>query len=120
MAASYLGIIMGNQIVRTGMRLLLIVTLVACVLFMGIHGVARPVEHPAEGHATLPPEQRLDINSASVEELLTIPGMTRTWAGRIVRFRPYHSRDDLVLRGVVTSQVYDRIKGCVIAHREKQ
>ncbi len=46
--------------------------------------------------------------------------MTRSWAGRIVRFRPYRTKLDLLDRGVVTSQVYDRIKDYVIAHREKQ
>jgi hypothetical protein len=51
---------------------------------------------------------------------MKVPGMTRTWAGRIVRFRPYRSKQDLVEHGVVTSQVYDRIKDYVIAHRDKQ
>jgi hypothetical protein len=37
-----------------------------------------------------------------------------------VRFRPYHTKLDLMERGVVTSQVYNRIKDYVIAHREKQ
>jgi len=67
-----------------------------------------------------PPEERIDINHASVDELLKVPGMTRSWAGRIVRFRPYHTKLDLVERGVVSSQVYDHIKDYVIAHREKQ
>lgn len=48
------------------------------------------------------------------------PGMTRSWAGRIVRFRPYHTQLDLLQRGVVTSQVYYRIKDYMIAHRDKQ
>ena len=47
-------------------------------------------------------------------------GPDAEWAERIVRFRPYHSKDDLLQRGVVTSQIYDRIKGYVIAHREKK
>jgi DNA uptake protein ComE-like DNA-binding protein len=67
-----------------------------------------------------PPEARIDINHASVDELLKAPGMTRSWAGRIVRFRPYRTKVDLLERGVVTSQVYDRIKDYVIAHREAQ
>jgi DNA uptake protein ComE-like DNA-binding protein len=67
-----------------------------------------------------PAEDRIDINHASVNELLKAPGMTRSWAGRIVRFRPYHTKQDLVERGVVTSQVYVRIKDYVIAHRDKQ
>jgi DNA uptake protein ComE-like DNA-binding protein len=73
----------------------------------------------AKTSATAPqPEARIDINHASVDELLKVPGMTRSWAGRIVRFRPYRTKQDLVEHGVVTSQVYDRIKDYVIAHRE--
>lgn len=67
-----------------------------------------------------PPEARLDINHAGIEELLKVPGMTRSWAGRIVRFRPYRTKLDLVEQGVVPSQVYDRIKDFIVAHREKQ
>ncbi len=64
-----------------------------------------------------PPEARVDINHATVAELLKVPGMTATWAGRIVRFRPYRTKQDLLDRGVVTSQVYDRTKDFIIAHR---
>jgi len=45
--------------------------------------------------------------------------MTRSWAGRIVRFRPYRTKQDLLDRGVVSSQVYDRIKDDIVAHRDK-
>jgi DNA uptake protein ComE-like DNA-binding protein len=55
-----------------------------------------------------------------VDELLKVPGMTRSWAGRIVRFRPYRTKQDLLERGVVTGQVYDRIKDYVIAHQKAQ
>jgi DNA uptake protein ComE-like DNA-binding protein len=68
--------------------------------------------------ATAPaPEARIDINHASADLLLKVPGMTPTWAGRIVRFRPYRTKQDLLDRGVVTSEVYERIKDYVIAHR---
>lgn len=66
------------------------------------------------------PEARIDVNHATVDELLKVQGMTRSWAGRIVRFRPYRTKQELLDRGVVTSQVYDRIKDYVIAHRDKQ
>jgi DNA uptake protein ComE-like DNA-binding protein len=55
--------------------------------------------------ATPPPEERVDINHASIEELLKLPGMTRSWAGRIVRFRPCRAKNDLLDRGVVPSEV---------------
>ena len=66
------------------------------------------------------PEARIDINHASVDELAKIPGMTPSWAGRIVRFRPYRTKLDLVDRGVLPGDVYDRIKDYVIARRDKE
>lgn len=75
----------------------------------------------AAGRRAMPPAtERVDINRASVAELLKIPGMTPSWAGRIVRFRPYHAKSDLLERGVLPSGVYDRIKDYVIAHRVKK
>jgi len=66
------------------------------------------------------PEDRIDINHASLPKLLKIPGMTESWAGRISRFRPYHSKLDLLEKGIVSGQVYDRIKDFIIAHRDSQ
>jgi DNA uptake protein ComE-like DNA-binding protein len=77
------------------------------------HGV------PGTSATAPPPEARADINHASVDELMKVPGMTRSWAGRIVRFRPYRTKQDLLENGIVTSEVYDRIKDFVIAHRDK-
>lgn len=74
---------------------------------------------PGTSSSAPAPEARTDINHASLNELLKVPGMTPSWAGRIVRFRPYHSKADLLERGVVSTAVYDRIKDYVIAHRDK-
>ncbi len=66
------------------------------------------------------PEQRVDINHAPVKELMRVPGMTQVWAARIIRFRPYRAKNDLLDRGIVSTEVYDRIKDWIIAHRDKQ
>lgn len=68
----------------------------------------------------LPPGERVDINHAGIDELMKVPGMTRSWAGRIIRFRPYRAKNDLVERGVVTGEVYTRIKDYIVAHRDKE
>ena len=71
--------------------------------------------------ATAPsPQERIDINHATVDELLKVSGMTRSWAVRIVRFRPYRTKADLLDKGVVSDEVYERIKDYVIAHRDRQ
>lgn len=69
---------------------------------------------------TSSPQAPIDINHASLNELMQIPGMTPIWAARIVRFRPYHAKKDLLDMGIVNSQVYDRIKNYVVAHRNQQ
>jgi competence protein ComEA len=75
---------------------------------------------PSAAHPIPPPEGRIDINHASMGELLKIPGITSTWAVRIVRFRPYRTKRDLLDRGVLPSDIYDRIKDSIIAHRNEQ
>lgn len=71
-------------------------------------------------HAGIRPDpDPVDINRASVQQLLNIPGITKVWAERIVRFRPYRTRQDLVEQGVLPGSVYSKIKDHVIAHRIK-
>jgi DNA uptake protein ComE-like DNA-binding protein len=66
------------------------------------------------------PEQRVDINHASMAQLLKVPGLTPGWAERVVRFRPYRTKQDLFDKGIVSSQVYDHIKDFIIAHHDKE
>jgi hypothetical protein len=98
----------------------------AAILALATVGAAAATAPPAsaieggKAHEIPPPEARVDINRATVEELSKVPGMTASWAGRIVRFRPYRTKLDLMENGVVTSQVYERIKDYIVAHREKR
>jgi competence protein ComEA len=95
--------------------------LAAALSFSVAWGNAAPVQpRAARAPHTPPPEGLVDINHATADELMKAPGMTRTWAERIIRFRPYRTKQDLLDHGVVTGQVYDRIKDYIIAHREKQ
>ena len=111
-----------NGAVRTGIRFAAIALAILCASLAGLaQNQDRDPNKPfATSAKAPPPEMRIDINHATAGELLKVPGMTPSWAGRIVRFRPYRTKTDLVEKGVVTSEVYDRIKDYVIAHREKQ
>jgi DNA uptake protein ComE-like DNA-binding protein len=97
----------------------MVLTALLCTSLAALHGGAIQARHQAKTSSTSP-EARVDINFASMEDLLKVPGMTHTWAARIIRFRPYHTKGDLVARGVLTSEAYSRIKDDIIAHREKQ
>jgi DNA uptake protein ComE-like DNA-binding protein len=95
-------------------QILAVAIAVACLPSAALPGV------PNNAHALPQPELRVDINHATIDELLHVPGMTPSWAGRIIRFRPYRTKDDLVQRGVLTGSVYIRIKDYLIAHRNAQ
>jgi DNA uptake protein ComE-like DNA-binding protein len=108
--------------ITTGSAVIVCVTFVllcACLPAMAQYQDRDTRGVPATSASAPPPEARIDINHATVKELLSVPGMTSSWAGRIVRFRPYHSKADLLDRGIVTMKVYDQIKDYVIAHRDK-
>ena len=64
-------------------------------------------------------DEPVDVNRASMTELMRVPGMTESWAKRIVRFRPYRSKLDLLNEGVVSAEVYQRIRDGIVAHRPK-
>lgn len=67
-----------------------------------------------------PPEARVDINRATVDEMMKVPGLTRVWAQRIIRFRPYRTKADLEEQGIIPAELYGRIEDYIIAHHLKQ
>jgi len=111
-----------NGAVQRGLQISAAAIAMLCVCMAGIAQYQdRDTRGVPKTSATAPaPEARVDINHASMDELLKVPGMTPSWAGRIVRFRPYRSKVDLLEYGIVNSQVYDRIKDYVIAHQKAQ
>lgn len=60
-------------------------------------------------------DKAININRASREDLLTLPGITERDADRIIADRPFENADDLVKRRVVSQAEYDRIRERVIA-----
>jgi competence protein ComEA len=57
----------------------------------------------------------ININKASRDELLTLPGMTEAEADRIIAQRPFDNVDDLVKHRVIPESEYDKIRDRVIA-----
>ncbi len=80
-------------------------------------GYAERYTHSA---ATAKHQAPLDINHATFDQLMTLPGITEVWAKRIVRYRPYRTKLDLLDRGIVPAGVYNQIHDAVIAHRNSR
>jgi competence protein ComEA len=61
------------------------------------------------------PVPPVDINSASLEQLKALPGISDAQARRIIAQRPYHSKAQLVSANVMPEGVYISIRHMIIA-----
>lgn len=57
----------------------------------------------------------LDLNTATRDQLMSLPGMTTGQADRVIEARPYNDPRDLVTRHIVPQSEYDRIADKVTA-----
>jgi hypothetical protein len=57
--------------------------------------------------------QPLNLNSATENELVSLPGITRTDAQRIIHGRPYRSKSELVSKGILPEAEYSNIRDYV-------
>jgi competence protein ComEA len=57
----------------------------------------------------------VDINSAGRNELKTLPGVTDAVADKVIAGRPFGSKAQLTTRGILPRDVYENLKGLVIA-----
>jgi DNA uptake protein ComE-like DNA-binding protein len=62
-------------------------------------------------------DKPLDLNSATKDDLRSLPGITDAKADRIVAGRPYAQPDDLVTRRILPKSEYDQISDRIVAKR---
>lgn len=62
--------------------------------------------------------EMLDINSATVEQLKTLPGIGDAYAEKIIKGRPYARKDELVHKKILPRATYEQIKYKIIAKQQ--
>lgn len=62
-------------------------------------------------------DKPLNINSASKDQLMSLPGMNPAEADRVLAGRPYDAPKDLLDRHILSQEQYDRISDRIVAKK---
>ncbi|MDZ4864198.1 MAG: helix-hairpin-helix domain-containing protein [Gemmatimonadota bacterium] len=76
---------------------------------------AKPVAAPAASMATKPAHELLNLNTATRDQLVTLPGVGESYADAIIKARPFKSKSELVSRKVLPEAAYKKFESMVIA-----
>jgi len=103
-----------------------VIAIVISLLFMSTLGFATDPKSksapPAKPAVEKPADKKadtktalIDINTATKDELSSIPGIGEVYSQKIIDGRPYAKKDQLKSKKIIPNALYEKIKDSIIA-----